>query len=123
MNLEGFKDRFKIVKVPTIEPMNRGMWTCIDFNDNDNDIPVVMKAKERADQNNSWPLGNKALQDFRDRFKIVKVETIEPIKRGRWTCNDFKDKPIVKEKSAPPLQNLDTKDLTIQLKNSHDTWP
>ena len=36
--------------------------------------------------------------NLRDRFKIVKVETTEPLKRGRWTCFDFKDKPAVKEK-------------------------
>jgi len=36
--------------------------------------------------------------DFRLRFKIVKVETTEPLKRGRWTCLDFNDKPAVKEK-------------------------
>ena len=27
-------------------------------------------------------------QDFKLRFKIVKVETREPLKRGRWTCID-----------------------------------
>jgi len=30
--------------------------------------------------------------DIRSRFKIVKIETTEPIKRGRWTCFDFLDK-------------------------------
>ena len=39
-------------------------------------------------------------QDFRNRFKIVKVETTEPLKRGRWTCFDFVDKPAAKEKQA-----------------------
>merc|ERR1719239_1210728 len=38
--------------------------------------------------------------DFRNRFKIVKVETTEPLKRGRWTCFDFVDKPAAKEKQA-----------------------
>jgi hypothetical protein len=42
-----------------------------------------------------------APQDFRNRFKIVKVETTEPLKRGRWTCFDFVDKPAAKEKVAP----------------------
>ncbi len=41
-----------------------------------------------------------AHQDFRNRFKIVKVETTEPLKRGRWTCFDFVDKPAAKEKIA-----------------------
>ena len=39
-------------------------------------------------------------QDFRNRFKIVKVETTEPLKRGRWTCFDFVDKLAPKDK--PP---------------------
>ena len=34
-------------------------------------------------------------QDIRNRFKIVKIETTEPIKRGRWTCFDFLDKQPV----------------------------
>ena len=44
-------------------------------------------------------------QDFRNRFRIVKVETTEPLKRGRWTCFDFVDKPAAKEKQ--PEQNGD----------------
>ena len=35
--------------------------------------------------------------DFKLRFKIVKVETTEPLRRGRWTCLDFNDKPAMKE--------------------------
>ena len=31
-------------------------------------------------------------QDFKTKFKVVKVETTEPLKRGRWTCIDFTDK-------------------------------
>ena len=31
-------------------------------------------------------------QDFKTRFKVVKVETTEPLRRGRWTCIDFTDK-------------------------------
>ena len=43
--------------------------------------------------------------DFRLRFKIVKVETTEPLKRGRWTCLDFNDKPAVKEKEEKVQEN------------------
>jgi hypothetical protein len=43
-----------------------------------------------------------AQQDFRNRFKIVKVETTEPLKRGRWTCFDFVDKPAAKDKAPAP---------------------
>ena len=37
-------------------------------------------------------------QDFKTKFKVVKVETTEPLKRGRWTCIDFTDK----QHTAPP---------------------
>ena len=39
-------------------------------------------------------------QDFKTKFKVVKVETTEPLKRGRWTCIDFVDKPAAKEKEV-----------------------
>jgi hypothetical protein len=53
-----------------------------------------------------------APQDFRNRFKIVKVETTEPLKRGRWTCFDFVDKPAAKEKSAPAAAECSDKAKT-----------
>merc|ERR1719232_353458 len=31
-------------------------------------------------------------QDFKTKFKVVKVETTKPLNRGRWTCFDFTDK-------------------------------
>ena len=31
-------------------------------------------------------------QDFKTKFKVVKVDTTQPLKRGRWTCIDFSDK-------------------------------
>ena len=31
-------------------------------------------------------------QDLKTKFKVVKVETTQPLKRGRWTCIDFTDK-------------------------------
>ena len=40
-------------------------------------------------------------QDFKTRFKVVKVETTEPLKRGRWTCIDFTDKHSTPEVSKP----------------------
>ena len=40
-------------------------------------------------------------QDFKTRFKVVKVETTEPLRRGRWTCIDFTDKHSTPEVSKP----------------------
>jgi len=52
-------------------------------------------------------------QDFRTRFKIVKVETTEPLKRGRWTCFDFVDKPAAKEPKEKESQPEVTKPVTV----------
>jgi len=51
-------------------------------------------------------------QDFRTRFKIVKVETTIPLKRGRWTCFDFVDKPAAKDPNAKELQPEGSKPMT-----------
>ncbi|XP_070538999.1 TSC22 domain family protein 1-like [Ptychodera flava] len=42
------------------------------------------------------------------RFRVVKVETIEPIKRGRWTCTDYLDPPAEKEQiNVPPDRTIE----------------
>jgi len=51
-------------------------------------------------------------QDFRTRFKIVKVETTIPLKRGRWTCFDFVDKPAAKDPKEKELQPEVNKTVT-----------
>jgi len=51
-------------------------------------------------------------QDFRTRFKIVKVETTIPLKRGRWTCFDFVDKPAAKDPKEKELQPEVSKPVT-----------
>ena len=44
---------------------------------------------EMADTNQPVNIGH---QDLKTKFKVVKVETTQPLKRGRWTCIDFTDK-------------------------------
>ena len=44
---------------------------------------------EMADSNQPVNIGH---QDLKTKFKVVKVETTQPLKRGRWTCIDFTDK-------------------------------
>lgn len=39
---------------------------------------------------------NRNISDMTSRFKVVKIETREPFKRGRWTCLDFLDPPAEK---------------------------
>ena len=47
----------------------------------------------------SQPVVNLGHQDLKTKFKVVKVETTQPLKRGRWTCIDFTDKHTT---PAPP---------------------
>ena len=35
-----------------------------------------------------------------ERFKVVKIESTEPFKRGRWMCMDYLDHPSVNQSSA-----------------------
>jgi len=44
---------------------------------------------EMTDTNQPVNIGH---QDLKTKFKVVKVETTQPLKRGRWTCIDFTDK-------------------------------
>merc|ERR1719186_932865 len=57
-------------------------------------------------------------QEFRTRFKIVKVETTEPLKRGRWTCFDFVDKPASKQDSSKSATSTSSTSATADDKSS-----
>ena len=36
------------------------------------------------------------------RFKVVKIESKEPFKRGRWSCHDYLDPPTVEKSDSKP---------------------
>ncbi|CAL4156097.1 unnamed protein product, partial [Meganyctiphanes norvegica] len=40
------------------------------------------------------------VDDWHNRFKIVKIDSNEPFKRGRWICLDFMDSPAVNASSG-----------------------
>ena len=48
-----------------------------------------MECEAQMNHSNQPVLGP---QDFKTKFKVVKVETTKPLNRGRWTCFDFTDK-------------------------------
>lgn len=50
---------------------------------------------------------NKEKTDTHSRFKVVKIETKEPFRRGRWFCHDFLDTPAHAEKNEIRLGGLD----------------
>lgn len=43
---------------------------------------------------------NDDVDDWHNRFKIVKIDSNEPFKRGRWICLDFMDSPAVSASSG-----------------------
>ena len=45
--------------------------------------------------------------DANSRFKIVKIKSNEPLKKGRWTCSDFKD-PVPSERTENAGKSDDT---------------
>lgn len=46
---------------------------------------------EDIPMNNHGTRDGKERSDMHSRFRVVKIETNEPFKRGRWTCHDFLD--------------------------------
>lgn len=46
----------------------------------------------------------------KERFKVVKIESTEPFKRGRWTCMDYLDQPSV---NAPNSKVPDPNEVCI----------
>ena len=62
-------------------------------------------------------------QDFKTRFKVVKVETTEPLKRGRWTCIDFTDKHSTPEVSKPATMASNTTAVSVAATKTSEIPP
>ena len=45
------------------------------------------------------------LDNWQNRFKIVKIDSNEPVKRGRWMCLDFMDSPAVSASNGTKKDN------------------
>lgn len=53
------------------------------------------------------------------RFKVVKVATTEPIRKGRWTCRDFPSESAKSQTTPEGLRNQDSsKDTLVHSGNS-----
>lgn len=52
-----------------------------------------------------------------ERFKVVKIESTEPFKRGRWTCMDYLDHTSVNQPTAIGTPKVsDPNEVCIQMK-------
>lgn len=49
----------------------------------------------------------------KERFKVVKIESTEPFKRGRWTCMDYLDQPSVNAPTAINSKVSDPNEVCI----------
>lgn len=68
---------------------------------------ALAKADGESDDVNHW----------QNRFKIVKIDSNEPFKRGRWICLDFMDSPAV---SAASGQKKDETSVVVNTVNLKD---
>ena len=60
-------------------------------------------------------------EDFKTKFKVVKVETTQPLKRGRWTCIDFTDKQTSAEPSKASANSSSSNGTVPQSKPATKT--
>ncbi|CAH0753005.1 unnamed protein product [Bemisia tabaci] len=56
-----------------------------------------------------------------ERFKVVKIESTEPFKRGRWVCMDFLDHSIVQSKPNSISKPSDPSDNQSGLHTGNDS--
>jgi len=55
---------------------------------------------DASSQKNECDLNGLQNKNRNERFKVVKIESTEPFKRGRWVCMDFLDHSISQHQSA-----------------------
>ncbi|KAK4300220.1 hypothetical protein Pmani_027559 [Petrolisthes manimaculis] len=69
---------------------------------------ALAKADVESDDVNHW----------QNRFKIVKIDSNEPFKRGRWICLDFMDSPAVS--AASSVRKDDASAVVVNSSNLKD---
>lgn len=78
---------------------NQSTGNDININDTNNVINITNVKNTEND------LGRETTHVTRnERFKVVKIESTEPFKRGRWQCMDYLDHTMVHH--HPPQQNV-----------------
>lgn len=71
------------------------------------EVPATEVPTTDAESDPGKEVKDKGDQQTVTRFKVVKVETKEPFRRGRWTCRDSLDTPAVPEGSDTKVGNKD----------------
>lgn len=78
--------------------------------------------------------GMKEIQEHvrNERFKVVKIESTEPFRRGRWMCMDYLDHTTTQQNTPLTLNNnldvsenntLQAPDSGVVINDSHDEMP
>ncbi|XP_055931360.1 uncharacterized protein LOC129961721 isoform X2 [Argiope bruennichi] len=79
---------------------------------------TMMTSKSESPISAQVPIMNPLPNNWQRRFKVVKIISSEPFKRGRWLCMDFKDPPADIESEIKPESNgPNTPPPTIQITN------
>ncbi|GFW38071.1 uncharacterized protein TNCV_835111 [Trichonephila clavipes] len=78
---------------------------------------TMMTSKSESPISAQVPIMNPLPNNWQRRFKVVKIISSEPFKRGRWLCMDFKDPPADMEAESKPENNGQNTPPTIQITN------
>ncbi|GIY14268.1 uncharacterized protein CDAR_114841 [Caerostris darwini] len=78
---------------------------------------TMMTSKSESPISAQVPIMNPLPNNWQRRFKVVKIISSEPFKRGRWLCMDFKDPPADIESDIKPENSGQNTPPTIQITN------
>lgn len=76
---------------------------------------TMMTSKSESPVSAQVPIMNPLPDNWQRRFKVVKIVSSEPFRRGRWLCMDFKDPPPNIQGESRPDSNGTSTPPTIQI--------
>lgn len=76
---------------------------------------TMMTSKSESPISAQVPIMNPLPDNWQRRFKVVKIVSSEPFRRGRWLCMDFKDPPPNIQNELKPDSNGTSTPPTIQV--------
>ncbi|KFM57806.1 Protein bunched, class 2/F isoform, partial [Stegodyphus mimosarum] len=78
---------------------------------------TMMTSKSESPISAQVPIMNPLPDNWQRRFKVVKIVSSEPFRRGRWLCMDFKDPPATEPADLKNENNGTNTPPTIQITN------
>ncbi|XP_067145415.1 TSC22 domain family protein 4 [Centruroides vittatus] len=84
-------------------PQHVGISTTFQTNSTVNSNVPVDSGHSDAVVNSHLPMINTIPDHWQHRFKVVKIVSSEPFKRGRWLCMDFVDPPAMQQEIKPEV--------------------